>query len=130
MFSSVHIGDFKLKDTNSEVADSPLVAIVMPIYNTKPHYLKEAVESILKNQNYPSLKLIIIDDGSNDSRCVKAIDQLVSEDIRIILKRLNQNKGLPNALNIGIQEALSDPKVEYIARMDSDDISSVDRIQA
>jgi glycosyltransferase involved in cell wall biosynthesis len=41
---------------------------------------------------------------------------------------LEENKGVANALNIGIKIASDDTEVEYIARMDADDISLPDRI--
>ena len=41
---------------------------------------------------------------------------------------LEQNQGLVKALNLGIEKAIS-LKVDYIARMDSDDISLPNRLE-
>lgn len=41
---------------------------------------------------------------------------------------LEQNKGIADALNVGIKTALSLDGIEFIARMDADDISLSTRI--
>ena len=47
---------------------------------------------------------------------------------KIILFTLQENRGLPEALNTGMQIAL-DMHAEFIARMDADDISVAQRIE-
>lgn len=42
----------------------PLVSVVVPVYNARD-YVVETLESLLA-QDYPSLEIIVIDDGSND----------------------------------------------------------------
>lgn len=46
------------------MADEALVTIVVPAYN-HARYLGECIDSVL-NQTYPSVELIVIDDGSTD----------------------------------------------------------------
>ena len=71
----------------------------------------------------------MIDDGSNDPRVIKLLENYqASEPNRVILERFDQNRGLPEALNVGIKIALSDPSVTHIARMDADDICASQRI--
>jgi GT2 family glycosyltransferase len=89
----------------------PLISVIIPIYNGA-EFLAEAIDNIL-SQQYPSLEIIIIDDGSTDN-----IDQVVaglSVDVRY-LKR--ENKGPATARNIGIKDASS----EFIAFLDVDDL--------
>ena len=41
IFSSVHIGDFVLiENQNEALQDLPKICVVMPVYNTKPSYIK------------------------------------------------------------------------------------------
>lgn len=96
------------------------VSILMPVYKTAA-YLKEAVDSMLA-QTFEDFELIVLNDCSPDN----AEDILDSySDPRIIRYRGEQNQGLANVLNVGMGLA----KGEYIARMDSDDISMPDRLK-
>lgn len=72
--------------------------------------------------------MIIVDDGSTEPRTIKLLDNCKENHTNVILHRLKTNKGLPNALNVGIQIAL-EKGVDYIARMDSDDLSVPERIE-
>ena len=76
----------------------------MPVYNTNPSYLKEAIDSIVVTQTYKGpLTLLIVDDGSTNQRTVQfleSIQQMNSRKIRLF--RLDENRGLPEALNMGI----------------------------
>ena len=98
----------------------PKISVVMPVYNTKEEWLREAIESIL-NQSYKDFEFIIIDDGSD-----KSIEPIVNSynDDRIVFIRQN-NQGIARSLNSGFKIA----KGEYIARMDSDDISMPERFE-
>jgi glycosyltransferase involved in cell wall biosynthesis len=92
----------------------------MSVHNGLP-YLKEAVESILK-QTYKNFEFIIIDDASTD----KSWEYLNSlKDKRIKLIRNKKNLGLAASLNVALRLARGD----YIARMDADDVSLANRIE-
>ncbi len=100
----------------------PLVSVVMPVHNGA-RYLREALDSIL-NQTYENIEFIIIDDGSTDESW-SILEAYVHSDNRIKTFRHQQNMGLAHSLNRGF--AISEG--EYIARMDSDDISFPNRIE-
>lgn len=97
----------------------PKVSVIMPVYNNAP-YVQEAISSIL-NQTYTDFEFIIIDDGSTDGS-----DHLISlvEDPRVRKIFHPQNYGLVASLNEGLSLATG----EYVARMDSDDLSTPDRL--
>ena len=92
----------------------PRVTVLMPTYNVAP-YVKEAIESVLR-QSYRDFELLVVDDASTDDTLavVRSID-----DPRIRIAAFDNNVGLAENLNRGL--ALID--TEYVARMDGDDIA-------
>ena len=94
----------------------------MPVYNTA-EYLDEAIQSIL-HQSFSDFEFIISDDGSNDWS-KEIIKKYTSQDSRIIFLDNPKNRGICANLNDMVQIA----KWEYIAIMESDDISLQDRFQ-
>ena len=75
IFSAVHIGDFVLDDDTKKVSPLPKICVVMPVYNTKPSYIRSAVESVTTKQSYQGqIKLVIVDDGSTDARVAKYLE--------------------------------------------------------
>lgn len=99
---------------------SKKISVIMPVYNTKEEFLREAIESIL-NQTYSNFEFIIINDGSTNN----AEDVILSyKDERIIYVK-QEKLGIVNTLNNGWNRATG----EYIARMDSDDISMPNRFE-
>ena len=107
VLQSIHNEDGILKE------ELPLISLIVPCYNVK-EYLEECVSSLLK-QTYPSVEIILIDDGSKDET-VTMIDEYSKKysNVRGIHK---ENGGLSSARNRGIEEA----KGEYLAFVDSDD---------
>lgn len=99
---------------------TPKVTILMPVYNGEK-YLKTAIESIL-SQTFADFEFLIIDDGSTDS----SLETIKSfNDFRIKLVQNEKNLGLIHTLNRGFGLCTG----EYIARMDSDDISMPYRLE-
>ena len=100
---------------------SGLVSVVMANYNTEEEYLRSAIESIL-NQTYSNFEFIIIDDGStNDS--VSIIESY--DDERIVLVKNSENIGVTKSKNKGLDICHG----EFMAVMDSDDISMPNRLE-
>jgi glycosyltransferase involved in cell wall biosynthesis len=102
------------------MSENPLVTVLMPVYNSDK-YLAEAIDSIL-NQTYSDFEFIIVNDGSDDDS-----EQIILsyKDSRINYLKNQENLGIVASLNIGIDVA----KGKYIVRMDSDDISLLNRLQ-
>lgn len=91
-----------------------LVSVIMPVYNAE-QFLSNAVESVL-GQTYTALELILINDQSTD-QSDDIICEFLKRDNRIKYIRLDQNKGVANARNVGIEASQG----QYIAFLDSDD---------
>ncbi|MBB6400904.1 hypothetical protein HNP92_000189 [Methanococcus maripaludis] len=100
------------------------ISVIMAIYNEKEEYLKKAIESIL-NQTYENFEFIIILDNPLNSNAKNTVLNYKKKDERIIFLENDNNIGLAESLNNGIGIASG----EYIARMDSDDISVKTRFQ-
>lgn len=101
----------------------PLISVAMGVYFRGQDLLclQRSIESIL-NQTFGEFELLICDDGSSES-AVNLIDSYAGLDSRIRLVRPGNCFRLPEKLNRCIQMA----KGRYIARMDDDDWSHVDR---
>ncbi len=97
----------------------PKITVLMPVYNAEK-YLRQSLESVL-NQQYKDFEFLIVDDGSTD-RSVEIIRGYNDNRIKLIKNRTN--RGVIHSLNKGLGLA----KGEYIARMDSDDVSLTNRL--
>lgn len=95
------------------------ISVIMSYYNSEK-YLKESINSILE-QTYQNFELILLNDGSSDSG--KSIVESYN-DRRIVLLNNKKNLGVPKSFNKMIEHATG----EYIAFMDSDDISIKERL--
>jgi teichuronic acid biosynthesis glycosyltransferase TuaG len=94
---------------------SGLVSVVMPAHNSE-NSLTESVQSVLA-QTYHDWELIIVDDASRDSTLTQA-RRFASDDPRIRILPLEQNVGVAEARNRGINAAIG----QYLAFLDSDDL--------
>ncbi len=103
--------------------DKPLVSVLMSVYNTKMSFLKEAVDSILF-QTYENLEFVIVDDGSTDDEIKSFLSGIEKKDNRVKVIVNENNIGLTRSLNRAIENSSGD----YLARMDSDDVSLPERI--
>lgn len=102
--------------------ENPKVSVIMPNYNCEK-YISKAIESIL-NQTFTDFEFIIIDDGSTDNSW-SIIQEYAKKDNRIIAIKNDENLKICKTLNKWIELS----RWEYIARMDSDDISIIDRFE-
>lgn len=100
----------------------PLISVIMGVYNDKK-FLSKSIDSIL-NQTYKNFEFIICDDCSNDGSW-NILKKYEAKDERIKIIKNEKNLGLASSLN----KCIKISKGNYIARMDSDDISIKDRFQ-
>jgi teichuronic acid biosynthesis glycosyltransferase TuaG len=100
----------------------PIVSVIMPAFNSE-FTITDSINSVI-NQSFQDWELIIVDDNSTDNT-PNVIEQFISLDSRIILKKLTTNNGVSNARNIGVSLSSS----ELIAFIDSDDLWSPDKLK-
>ena len=101
---------------------TPKVSVIMPAYNVEK-YIEEAIESIL-GQSFKDYEFVILNDGSTDNTA-EIIQKYANKDNRIKFINNKKNKGFIDSLN----ECLDVAQGEYIAKMDSDDISLPMRLE-
>lgn len=97
-----------------------LVTVILPAYNAG-RYIADTVGSLLV-QTYPSLEIIVVNDGSTDDTgdVVKGIAKEYSN-----VKLVDQpNRGCSSAKNTGLAIA----KGDFVQYLDADDILSPDKI--
>ncbi len=100
------------------------ISVVLPVYDAfrvSPHYLPEAIESVL-SQTVQDFELIIVDDASREDYGPL---QARYADERIRWIRLNRNNGQSAARNVGVAEA----KGAIVAFIDQDDRWYPERIE-
>lgn len=100
-------------------------AVLMSVYrNDKAEEVSEALESILGQTVRPD-QIVIVLDGPVSEELRDVLDRYFDRNPCIRLLPLKQNVGLGKALRYGLKYC----DYEYVARMDSDDISLPDRFQ-
>jgi len=101
---------------------NPKVSVLMPNYNCEK-YLPEAIESIL-GQSFTDFEFIIIDDGSSDNSW-EIIQEYTKKDERIVAIKNEENLWISWNRNKLLEMA----QWKYIVWQDSDDLSTLDRIE-
>ncbi|MCR5310247.1 MAG: glycosyltransferase family 2 protein [Lachnospiraceae bacterium] len=94
------------------------ISILVPLYNTKPNFLKEMIESVT-GQTYQNWELCLAD-GSDDAHGFvgEKCKEYASKDQRILYKKLAKNEGISGNTN----ECLKMATGEYIGLFDHDDV--------
>ncbi len=100
---------------------NPLVSIIIPVYNGS-NYLREAIDSALA-QTYPSIEVLVVNDGSSDDGRTEEIALSYGDRIRYFPK---PNGGVSSALNLGI----ANMKGDYFSWLSHDDLYSPTKVEA
>ncbi len=101
---------------------TPLVSIVLPMYNAKDH-IARCIESI-RAQTFADFELIIINDGSSDNVSYPVCEMYAKVDRRIRLID-KDNSGVSLTRNVGIEQSAG----KYLQFVDSDDYLAPDYTQ-
>lgn len=104
------------KNRLSQIPFTPLISVILPVYNPEIRWLRAAIESV-KEQIYPNWELCIADDASTDSAVRHLLEDYDRENANISVVFRNQNGHISLASNSALEIA----KGEYIALLDHDD---------
>lgn len=103
-------------------------SVLISVYcKDDPSFFEKALESVTVYQTLQPNQIVIVEDGPVPKEIEDAITnvQKASGDIEFTIIRKNKNAGLAAALNTGLHSC----RYEWVARMDSDDISVPDRFE-
>lgn len=95
----------------------PLISVLMPTFNPKIQWLREAIESV-RAQLYPNWELCIADDASTDPAVRAYLEKVSSSDSRIKVIFRDENGHISRASN----SALTLCTGQWVALMDHDDL--------
>ena len=101
-----------------------LISVIMSAYNERLDWIEKSVESII-NQTYDNIEFIIVLDNPGNCGLRNLLEQYRLKDDRIKLIVNEENLGLVKSLNIALNHCTG----KYIARMDADDISDLERLE-
>lgn len=102
-----------------------MLYVLLSVYkNDRLPFLRQSLISLF-DQEYTDFKLYIIIDGTLPPDTNNYLQSL--NDKRVVIIERAENKGLARSLNELLVIVLSKPDCKFIARMDADDISMVDR---
>ncbi len=97
--------------------ENPLISVVCPVYQPAIGDFLTAVDFI-RAQSYPNWELLLVDDASKDTALTEVMQQLAEVDGRIRLLTLPKNRGIAEATNAALKEAVGD----FIVFFDHDDV--------
>lgn len=92
----------------------PKISIIVTSYN-KEKYISLTLQSIL-NQQYPSLEIVVVDDGSTDNS-LQIINSFAKKHPKIFKVFAQKNKGQIKSTNLGIAKSTG----EIVNFLNSDD---------
>ncbi|MEE4676791.1 glycosyltransferase [Pseudomonas alliivorans] len=97
--------------------DSPVISVIMPVYNPPLDLLREAIESV-RAQLYTRWELCISDDASSEPGIIEFLKEIAAQDDRIKVIFREHNGHISAASNSALELATG----HFIALMDNDDL--------
>ncbi len=94
----------------------PLFSIIVPLYKTPLDYLELMVASVLA-QTYKSFELVLVNASPESRSLAIAVDKYCRIDGRVKLVCLDENRGITENTNAGIEAASGD----FLCFLDHDD---------
>jgi O-antigen biosynthesis protein len=99
----------------------PLISILTPTFNPDATLISAAVDSLVA-QSYENWELILVDDGSSETKV--ALPDFAARDSRIKVMMEPQHRGISAALNAGLKYV----RGEWIGLLDHDDLLEPDTL--
>jgi O-antigen biosynthesis protein len=104
-------------------AYKPLISIVMPVYNPPVEFLRDAIESVLR-QAYGYWELCIADDASPNPQVRQVLEEYAQADVRIKVTFREENGHISRSSNSALELATG----EFIALLDHDDMLAAEAL--
>ena len=104
--------------------EQDLVDILLATYNSNITYLRQQIDSILK-QNYKNFHLIISDDASTKKEVQEVLKEYASKDDRVTIYLNDDNKGYIKNFEFLLEKSTAN----YVAFSDHDDIWYENKIE-
>jgi len=101
---------------SAELPRQPLISVLMPVYDTPEAWLREAIESVMR-QAYPHWELCIVNDASPQPHVKRVLEEYRQRDARIKIAHRDCNGQIAVASN----DALALASGEFVALLDHDD---------
>lgn len=101
------------------------LAVILPAYNAE-NFITECLDSLL-NQTFSDFCILAVNDASTDNTG-KILENYAAKDARLRVYHLPQNQGEPAVMQFAM-DMLNYMNVEYVARMDADDICVTHRFE-
>lgn len=107
--------------------DMSNISVLMSVYKSeRPEYLDRSIQSVWPDQSLKPDEIVLVEDGPIGEDLQDVIDKWEKcLGDRLVVITNERNLGLTKSLNKGLKVA----KCDYIARMDSDDISTPVRFE-
>ena len=94
------------------------LAVILPAYNAE-NFITECLDSLL-NQTFSDFCILAVNDASTDNTG-KILETYAAKDARLRVYHFSENQGEPAVMQFAM-DMLNYMNVEYVARMDADDI--------
>ncbi len=107
----------EINDMLASMITSPLISVVMPVYNPAEIYLRACLDSVLA-QSYPHWELCIADDNSPKEHVQRILREYERKDSRIHVVYRPQNGHISAASNSALEIAGGN----FVALLDHDDV--------
>ncbi|MDB2524206.1 glycosyltransferase [Amylibacter sp.] len=101
--------------------NNKLFSVLIPVYHKDDAKLFDKALSSIKNNSRPPSQIVIVIDGPISFALKRVLNSHQDKIVDVV--KLEENKGIVEALNIGLLHC----KNELVARCDADDINCTDR---